>query len=110
MATHQKPRNSKFASVNEALYEWFRMACAKNIYPSGPQLIAKAKEIATRLGIDGFEGSSGWLTKWKGRYNIKKIRVSGESGDVSGETISSWKERLPELLQGYKAEDIFNLD
>lgn len=86
------------------------MACAKNIYPSGPQLIAKAKEIATRLGIDGFEGSSGWLTKWKGRYNIKKIRVSGESGDVSGETISSWKEQLPELLQGYKAEDIFNLD
>ena len=91
LATHQKPHNSKFASVNEALYEWFRMACAKNIYPSGPQLIAKAKEIATRLGIDGFEESSGWLTKWKGRYNIKKIRVSGESGDVSGETISSWK-------------------
>ena len=110
VATHQKPRISKFASVNEALYEWFRMACATNIYPSGPQLIAKAKEIATRLGIDGFEGSSGWLTKWKGRYNIKKIRVSGESGDVSGATISSWKERLPELLQGYKAEDIFNLD
>ena len=43
--------------MNEALYEWFRMTCAKNIYPSGPQLIAKAKEIATRLGIDGFEGS-----------------------------------------------------
>ena len=43
-------------------------------------------------------------------YNIKKIRVCGESGDVSGETISPWKERLPELLQGYKAEDICNLD
>ena len=86
------------------------MACAKNIYPSGPHLIAKAKEIATCLGIDGFEGSSGWLTKWKGRHNIRKIRVCGESGDVSGETISSWKERPPELLQGYKAEDIFNLD
>ena len=108
LAAHQKPRNSKFSSVNEALYEWFRMACAKNIYLSGPQLIAKGKEIATRLGIDGFEGSSGWLTKWKGRYNIKKIRVCGESGDVSGETISSWKERLPELLEGYKAEDIIN--
>ena len=61
------------------------------------------------LGIDDFEGSSGWLTKWKGRYNIKKIRICGESGDVSGETVSSWnfKERLPELLQGYKAEDIY---
>ena len=89
LATHQKPRSSKFSSVNEALYEWFSMACAKNIYPSGPQLIAKAKEIATRLGI---EGSSDCLTKWKGRYNVKNIQVCGESGDVSGETISSWKE------------------
>ena len=76
LAAHQKPRNSKFSSVNEALYEWFRMVCAKNIYPSGPQLITKGKEIATRLGIDGFEGSSGWLTKWKGRYNIKKTEYA----------------------------------
>lgn len=57
VATHQQPRNSKFASVNEALYDWFHMACAKNIYPSGPQLIDKAKGLATRLGIDGFEGA-----------------------------------------------------
>ena len=56
------------------------------------------------------EGSSGWLTTWKGRYNIKKIRVCGESGEVSGETVSSWKERLPELLRGYKPEDVSNLD
>ena len=32
LATYQKPRNSKFSSVNEALYEWFRIACTKNIY------------------------------------------------------------------------------
>lgn len=109
LATHQKPHNSKSSSVNEALYEWFCMACAKiRILPKWP--IAKGKEIATRLGIDGFEESSGWLTKWKGRYNIKKICVSGDSGDIAGETISSWKERLPELLQGYKAEDIFHLN
>ena len=33
-----------------------------------------------------------------------------ESGDVQGKTVDSWKERLPELLQGYKKEDILNLD
>ena len=29
---------------------------------------------------------------------------------VSGLTIDSWKERIPELLQGYSAENIWNLD
>ena len=33
-----------------------------------------------------------------------------ESGNVQGKTVNSWKERLPELLQGYKKEDILNLD
>lgn len=31
--------------------------------------------------------------------------MSGESA-----TVESWKERLPEILEGYKAEDIWNLD
>ena len=42
-----------------------------------------------------------------GKEEKKKIHVSGKSGDLA---ISSWKERLSELFQGYKAEDIFNLD
>ena len=29
-----------------------------------------------------------------------------EAGDVRGETVDSWKERLPELLQGYSICDI----
>ena len=29
---------------------------------------------------------------------------------VCGETVASWKERLPELLEGYSAENIWNLD
>ena len=35
---------------------------------------------------------------------------SGESGDVSGATVNSWKERLPDILQRYSAKDIWNLD
>ena len=48
------------------------MACSKNIYPGGPHLIAKAKEIADLLGKADFEGTSGWLSKWKKRYNVKE--------------------------------------
>ena len=83
------------------------MACSKNIYFNGPILIAKAKEIAGLLSKPDFEGSSGWFTCWKKRYNIKRLTICGESDDVSGDTVTSWKERLPKILD---KEDIYNLD
>ncbi len=46
--------------------------------------IEKVKQIADVLGKPEFKGSNGWLTKWKNRYNIKKVRICGEFGDVRG--------------------------
>ena len=86
------------------------MAVSKNIHPSGPFLIEKAKELANKLGKPNFKGSRGWLEKWKRKYNVHQMRVSGESGDVSGLTVSSWKERLPEIVKGYEPDDIWNMD
>ena len=39
-----KSRVSEFADLNEALYKWFCIACSKNIYPGGPELIEKARD------------------------------------------------------------------
>ena len=77
-------RVSEYDDINKALYEWFRVMVSKNVYATGPLLIDKAKEIATKLGKPNLKGSQGWLGKWKQRYNIKQVRVSGESADVSG--------------------------
>ena len=82
----------------------------QNVYPSGPQLAEKAEEIALRLGKTEFKASDSWLDKWKKHFNIKSKAVVGESGGVSCVTVSSWKERLPVITEGYKAEDIYNLD
>ena len=38
------------------------------------------------------------------------MSICGESGDVRGYTVTSWKERLPEILRGYDKRDVFNLD
>ena len=62
----------------------------------GPQLCEKAKVIAEHLGISNFKASNGWLDRWKRRYNVKKVKINGEAGDVRGETVHSWMERLPE--------------
>ena len=63
-------RQCDYGDVNKSLYEWYILACSKNIFPMGPQLIVKAKQIATCLGKHNFKGSNGWLDKWKKRYNI----------------------------------------
>ena len=96
-----------FSEVNEALYSWYLLATSWNIYP---QLCEKAKQIADQLDISHFKASNGWLARWKTRHNVKQVRVCGESGEVRGETVASWKERLPELLQGYTSNNLYNLD
>lgn len=60
---------------------------SRNIYPSGLQLCKKVKEIAERLHIEGFKASNGWINKWKRRHNIRYVKMSGESPDVSGVTV-----------------------
>ena len=39
----------KYGEINEALYQWYTLACSKNIYPGSPELIEKAKLIAEQL-------------------------------------------------------------
>ena len=38
------------------------------------------------------------------------MKINGESGDVRGKTVNSWKEKIPELLQEYLSENIWKLD
>ena len=56
--------------------------------------------------MEGFKASNGWIEKWKRRYNVRYVKISGESADVSGITVESWKERVCELIEGYAAEVI----
>ena len=60
-------------------------------------------DLGSDTGSKKFKASNGWLDRWKRRYNIRQITVSGNSGDVSGVTVDSWKEGLPELVRGYKS-------
>lgn len=115
--TSMTQRHSEYEEINKALYQWYTLACSKNIYPGGTHLTEKAKEIAERMGKADFKGSRGWLDKWKKRYNVKPFKTS-DSADVLGDehvlgeedTVDSWKERFREIVKEYKVEDIWNVD
>lgn len=106
----KRNRKAPFSEINDLLYDWYLLAVSKNIYPDGPTLSEQAKKIAERLGIENFKASNGWLQKWKSLHSIKGKVISGESGEVSTDTVKAWKERLPEILEGYSLQNIFNMD
>ena len=50
------------------------------------------------------------MEKWKISYGIREKRLNGDPGDVSGETVNAWMERLWELTKEYDPVDIWNMD
>ena len=69
----------------------------------------KTKKSLKDSSLDSFTTSNGWLEKWKGAYGIQKTWITREA-DVSIPNVTSWIERIPELVRGYKLDDIWNMD
>ena len=104
-------QSSRYEDVDEALLKWFRGARDQKVPVSGPLLLSKAKEFAEKMGNHNFQGSAGWLARFKKRHKVTFRSVSGESASVSQDVVDEWlSETLPQLLQDYSARDIFNAD
>lgn len=75
----------------------------------------EAKLIAESIGEKSFQGTNGWLQKWKrmnniAKMNIAKMNIAGEEGDVSSDTVDIWQERVLKFIQGYAPEEVWNQD
>ncbi|GBM86583.1 hypothetical protein AVEN_165885-1 [Araneus ventricosus] len=83
----------------------------KNVPISGPFIIEKGLKFAKALKYDEFQGSNGWLEKFKRRHGIMAKVISGENKDVDDNDSENWiTETLSKILKDYKPENIFNAD
>ena len=95
------------------LYEWYIKCSQAGIYPDGAMLQEEALKIKTELNdsnVGDFKASNGSLEHFKKRFGLRQTIIVGEAGDVSVTTIKTWMEGLPEIIQGYSADDIWNVD
>lgn len=69
---------SKYADVNEIVWQWFKVARESGIQMSGPMIQEKALDVAKMLQITDFKASNGWLHSWRGRYNVQSYRDTVE--------------------------------
>ena len=109
----KRNRHSKYQKINDILFEWYKRCCASNIYPNGVMLkeeVMAIKEQLQNSNFDDFSASDGWLDYWKTIYFVNKRRIVCEAGDVSTETVTSWMEKIKELIEGYSLENIWNMD
>ncbi len=75
-----KPRTSSYHDLNDAIFQWFCAARAKNIPVTGALIQEKALMLALEMGHDEFTASNGWLYSFQKRHNIKQSVLSGEAG------------------------------
>ena len=107
----ERERGGKDPEVDEALNQWFKTVLHKGVRISGLILKAKAEEFAEKLGRPDFIATEDWLSRWKGRYQIRCKHAHGgkASADFGGAEV--WKStKLPELLSEYNPCDIYNAD
>ena len=86
----------QYEDIDNTVYDWYSLARQRLVPVTGRMLQEEALIIASRLGISDFKASNGWLGRLEERHNM--IVVSGESGDVSEEIITAWRERLVTLV------------
>ena len=70
----------------------------------------KIKTELNDSNLGDFKTSTGWLEHFKKRFCLRQTRIVGEAGYVLITTITAWMERLPEIMQGFSADDIWNMD
>ncbi|CAB3252374.1 unnamed protein product [Arctia plantaginis] len=106
----KRTRVSEFPNIEKCLLEWIKQTLDKNIPIDEPLLKEKSKEFATKLGIQNFSASNGWLEGFKRRHDIAFKKAAGESKSVDQGVCNHWTKDLPNLLEGYKLDDIYNAD
>ncbi|XP_065642128.1 uncharacterized protein LOC136073819 [Hydra vulgaris] len=65
---------------------------SRNVAVSATIFKTKARELAEKININGFQASDGWLDRWKNRYIISFKTVCGEGNSCTAEMTTPWKE------------------
>ena len=107
----KRKKIAKYGIINDVLYEWYIKCCQAGIYPDGAMLQEDALKIKTELNdsnLGDFKSSIGWLEHFKKRFGLRQTRIVGQAGNVPITTIKAWMERLPEIILGYSADDMYH--
>eukprot|EP00058_Branchiostoma_floridae_P001435 XP_002586923.1 hypothetical protein BRAFLDRAFT_130452 [Branchiostoma floridae] len=96
--------------INKLCWEFYCDTTSRLVTCSGPLLQEQALNFANDLGVIEFKASNGWLESFKKRHNLGLSTMVGESAGVDNTVADDWKEKLPQIIDGYAPQDVYNMD
>lgn len=99
-----------FPLVDSAMKVWFTEKRNNDVAIDSRVFKVQAMKFAKELGEDKFNGSDGFVSRWKNRYNVVHRAISGEANSVDLDTVEAFKPIILDLLKEYLPKDVFNLD
>lgn len=110
----QTLKTSELPKMEKALYSWFLSQRNKNYPINGLILKQKAKELHSKLkeNNSNFFASDGWLQRFKKRYGIRLLTISGEKLSSRPELVEPFKKLLQNKIKemGISMDQIYNAD
>ncbi len=104
-------KKGNYEDIEDALDQWMRNARSRNLIITGPIIKEKAEELAKEMGHHEFKASNGWLDQMKVRKDLKFRAIKGEAKSVPTDAVDAWRNTLlPQLLQEYSPDNIYNAD
>ena len=117
--TVQMVRDSVLIKTERALNLWVEDMIRKHVPLDGNIMREKAKSLYEHYVQEvpvgerkEFKASKGWLYSFVQRFNLKNLKVTGESASADKEAADAFCPRLKEIIEEkeYRPEQVFNCD
>ena len=100
-----------FKNLSQQLTHGSKKSEHRAFLSQGSILMAKADQLAEKIGIMDFKANIGWLNRFKAQYEYSFKIISGKANAVRVAIIDEWiSGKLPTILEEYSPKDIFNAD
>lgn len=105
-------KKAELPEMEIQLYKWFLAQRERNMPVSGEMIKQKALNLCASLNISDFKASDGWLQRFKERYGVRFLKITGEKLSSQPELIAPFKERLKRVIRdhGLNEHQIYNAD
>lgn len=107
-------KKGEYEQTSEALFLWFSQLRATGSPVSGPMLQAKALDFHKQFkdGEENFTASDGWLNRWKNKYGVRQLYISGEKLSANSADVVQFQAELENVIlqERLTSDQLFNCD
>ncbi|CAH1989703.1 unnamed protein product [Acanthoscelides obtectus] len=99
--------------MENSLYKWFLKQRENHVPVSGEVLKQRARLLNEKMKeTENFVASDGWLERFKTRYGIRLLSISGEKLSAQPQLVQPFKEKLMKTITelDLRMEQIYNAD